>query len=79
MYPDTKNEVSTSRLSKVRARTGQTDTRTDRQTDRQLDETERIITEDNTAGAEGRRAKGYNYHSVIIIVYYAEAAVQYTQ
>jgi len=34
MYLHTKNEVSRSRLSKVRARTGHTDRQTDKQTDR---------------------------------------------
>jgi len=38
--PHTRNEVSRSRLSKVRAQTG----RTDRQTDRQTDPTARIST-----------------------------------
>jgi len=35
MHTDSKNEVSKSRLSKVRTRTGQTDRQTDKQTDKQ--------------------------------------------
>ena len=34
MYPDTKNEVSRSRLLKIRPRTGQADRHTDRHADR---------------------------------------------
>ena len=40
MYTHSKNEVSRSRLSKVRSRTGQTHTQADRQTHRLTDATE---------------------------------------
>ena len=41
MYLHTKNEVSRSRLSEVRARTGHTDRHTHRQTDTQIDRRDR--------------------------------------
>ena len=44
IYTHTRNDVSRLRLSKVRARTEQTDKHKDRQTDRQTDATARITT-----------------------------------